>query len=334
MWTKHVIIVIAMSTYKGRGQKVSKQYSDDELREYKKRKNSYTEGLKSIYAIASPQHIPLQKDDIDIEQSMSELVLDPSSTKNSVLSLTTMKPIFMGLCGGSGSGKTFISKWIKNHFSKTSIKICVLKEKNFLNNLDIGNQTNKESYLMNYDFDNPSAVDWELFEKAANTLEQRKPFNAPIYDLFNSKRILKTKKLEPCDIVIIEGRLIFNNEHLRNMCAVKIYLDTDVDIMLSRRVFKGLARDMDLDFIIDRYLNYVKPNYESFTEPCKVYADLVVHNFGGVNFSIEQFDNNYEILAILQDLLKFRLKDQNYEAYLVNEKMSMLAKKLNEEFDT
>lgn len=321
-----------MSVQHNDEKKTKRQLRNEELTEHKRRKSSYTEGLKNIYAITSPINLPLRIETND-NQSMSELVLDPVSGKNSVISFSTMKPIFMGICGGSGSGKTFISKWIKNHFSKTSIRICVLKEKNFLKQLELSKDVDREVCLKNYDFDSPDAIDWQLFEKAASILEQRQPFNTPIYDLFNNKRILKTHKLEPSDIIIVEGRLILNNEYLRDICTVKVFLDTDVDLMLSRRVFKGMARNLDLDFVIDRYLKYVKPNFENYIEPSKVFADLVVHNFGGLNFNIEQFENNYEILAILQDLLKFRLKDKNYEAFLVNEKMSLLARRINDEFD-
>lgn len=292
-------------------KKTKKQIMEDEIKERRQRKNSYQEELKSIYAITSPKEVNLKTIIKDNDQAIPELSLDNEQEKTVQSTSTNSKPIFMAICGGSGCGKTFISKWITKRFAKSSISVCILKEKNFLKNVEITNEEDRENYLKNYDFDNPNAVDWELFEKAAHILEQRKPFNTPIYDLFSNKRILKTKKLEPSDIVIVEGRLILNNEYLRNLCNVKVFLETDPDIMLSRRVFKGLARNLDLDSILDKYLKYVKPSYENYIEPSKVNADLVVHNFGGLNFSIEQFEKNYEIIAILQDLLKFRLNGKS-----------------------
>lgn len=302
-----------MSQNPDTNQKTKKQIMEEEIKERKQRKNSYQEELKTIYAITSPKEInlPIKKNDQD--NSIIDLDLDGEDAKQESASCRTTKPVFMAICGGSGSGKTFISKWIMRHFENTDISVCMLKEKNFLKNLEISENIDRESFLKSYDFDNPDAVDWELFEKAASTLEQRKPFNTPIYDLFSSKRILKTKKLESRDIVIVEGRLILHNKYLRDLCNVRVFLETDVDIMLSRRVFKGLARNLDLNFIIDGYLKYVKPNYETYIETSKVYADLVVHNFGGLNFSIEQFENNYEIIGILQDLLKFRLNGKNQD---------------------
>ena len=88
--------------------------------------------------------------------------------------------------------------------------------------------------------------------------------------------------------------------------------------MLSRRVFKSLARNHELNEIIERYVKFVKPSYEQWIEPCKVYADIVVNNFGGINFDIKSFGNNYEILKILQDLLKQRIQDTKKETEIKN----------------
>ena len=79
--------------------------------------------------------------------------------------------------------------------------------------------------------------------------------------------------------------------------------------MLSRWVFKGLARSWDLEEIINRYINFVKPSYIKYIEPSKEFADLVAPNFGGDQFDLSAFNNNYEILSIIKDLLQFRLKD-------------------------
>lgn len=129
-----------------------------------------------------------------------------------------------------------------------------MKEKNFFKSVNIPNQEDRENYIKNFDFDNYWAIEWDLFENAVENLKQKRPFNTPIYDIFNSKRILKTKNLKPSDLIIIEGRVFWNNEKLKKMCNIKIFLDTDMDLMLSRRVIKGLIRQIPLEEIVDKYL--------------------------------------------------------------------------------
>jgi uridine kinase len=192
---------------------------------------------------------------------------------------------------------------------KSGVSVCVLKEKNFFKSVEIQNPQDREHYLKNYDFDNFWAIDWDFFETAVDSLKARKPFNTPIYDIFNSKRIVKTKNQKPSDLIIIEGRLFWNNEKLKNACNIKIFLDSDMDLMLSRRVIKGLIRKIPLEEIVEGYLKNVKPNHEKWVEPTKVFADLVIPNFGSDSLDLNQNDQKYEILQILFDLLEFRLKD-------------------------
>ena len=96
-----------------------------------------------------------------------------------------------------------------------------------------------------------------------------KPFNTPIYDLMRRKRLLSTDKVETCDVLLVEGRLLLTDHELRDMITISIYLDTDLDIMLSRRVFKGIARGANIEDITNRYLKYVKPAHEKLIEPVR-----------------------------------------------------------------
>ena len=187
----------------------------------------------------------------------------------------------------------------------------MLKERNFLLPINIENKEDQQKYINEYDFDHYDAVDWKLFEKTVEYLQAGKPFNTPIFDIFNSKRIIKTHKSEPADIVIIEGRLFLNNEYLRNTCRIKIYLDTDLDILLSRIVFKEMAKKSELGRSLEKYTKFIKPSYERFVENTKKYADLVIHNFAGANFDFMEVDHTFEVLKIIHDLLKFRLISEN-----------------------
>ena len=166
------------------------------------------------------------------------------------------KPVIIGITGGSGSGKNFVAKELKKKIKNLGISCRVIKEKNFLHSLFVKDEmmTKQErlNYLKNYDFDNEKAVDWKLFLKAVTFLEERRPFNMPIYDFDNQRRYSYTKKITPVDLLILEGRLFFNQKELLSKCDVKIFLDTDADIMLSRRVFGKTLRGHKLPDIIHR----------------------------------------------------------------------------------
>lgn len=101
-----------------------------------------------------------------------------------------------------------------------------------------------------------------------------------MYDIFSDKRVVKQKIHKPSDLIIIEGRIFLNNPEIVKMCNMKIFLETDLDLMLSRIVIKGVARKLKLETIVQRYLKFIKPSYEKWIEPNKGSADIVIPNFG------------------------------------------------------
>ena len=301
-------------------RKTKREKIKEEMIERKRRKSSFKTELNNFDKKIEPVLGSLTRSLNNF--SGSELNLEPDSMNNSMATVKLGRPIVIGITGGSGSGKTLIAKIIKKHIKKLGIRCSRIKEKNFLRSVDIIDEIERVKFLKNYDFDSKSAVDWDLFQKCVEHLEQRKPFNTPIYDINSQKRILKTKKIKPADLIIVEGRLFFNDENLRKKCDVKIFMDTDSDIMLSRRVYHNIARKRNLKQIISRYNKFVKPAYEKLIEPNKSYADLVIPNFGGTRFNMENIDANSQIVKILLDLLKFRLKDTNIEAKRILDNMS------------
>lgn len=287
--------------------KSKRKIAEEEEKEIKKRKDSFMKEKKE--ALGSP---PPPKY-LDISAIPSDMpALDDNTSE--VSSVEPKKTVFLGICGAASSGKSFIAGNIKDYFSKIGIKTTVLKERNFLLPINIENKEDEQKYINEYDFDHYDAVDWKLFEKTVEYLQAGKPFNTPIFDIFNSKRIIKTQKAEPADIVIIEGRLFLNNEYLRNTCRIKIYLDTDLDILLSRIVFKEMAKKSELGRSLEKYTKFIKPSYERFIENTKKYADLVIHNFAGTNFDFMEVDRTFEVLKIIHDLLKFRLISENTQS--------------------
>lgn len=131
-----------------------------------------------------------------------------------------------------------------------------------------------------HDFDNYQAIDWQLFVKALQCSVQNESFEFPVYDIFSDKRVVKQKIHKPSDLIIIEGRIFLNNPEIVKMCNMKIFLETDLDLMLSRIVIKGVARKLKLETIVQRYLKFIKPSYEKWIETNKGSADIVIPNFG------------------------------------------------------
>lgn len=299
-------------------------------REKMKEQEKEMKRKKSIYIIEKekmsiPQENNLEELTIRSLGKVEDLRLEPDTPNLSTCSAQLARPIIIGITGGSGSGKSLLAKLIKQNIKTLGIQCVRIKEKNFLKDIGIEDPEKRRHFLLNYDFDSNSAIDWGLFNKCLSHLETRRPFNTPIYDLFSQQRILRTRKTLPADLIIVEGRLFFNDENLRRKCDVKIFMNTDSDIMLSRRVFHNVARSRDLKAIISRYNRFVKPAYEKLIEPMKAHADLVVPNFGGTNFNLQEIEHDAQILKILVDLLKYRLKDTNAQAKRILDNMSNFA---------
>lgn len=288
-------------------KKTKKVKMEEEVKEHRRKKSMYKTKLETFYKPSDPAK------DIKIRSVYNEKInqfISDSKSVNERLQLSKPnRPIIIGITGGSGSGKSLFSKNFKINARKMGISCSRIKEKNFLKSIEVEDELQRKTYLKNYDFDSHGAIDWELFKKCVSFLEKKVPFNTPIYDIFSQKRILKTKKIKPANLIIIEGRLFFNEIELRNKCDVKIFMDTDSDIMLSRRVFHNIARKKDLKEIISRYNKFVKPAYEKLIEPNKCYADLVIPNWGGSIFDMSKIEKNSTILNILLDLIKFRIRD-------------------------
>lgn len=100
-------------------------------------------------------------------------------------------------------------------------------------------------------------------------LLEGKPFNTPLYNVFQSKRLEITDKLIPTNFIIIEGRLLLHVERIKKLLDFSVYLDTDLDVLLSRRIYKSLAGKIPLEDVVSRYERFVKPNHEKYTEAVK-----------------------------------------------------------------
>lgn len=187
------------------------------------------------------------------------------------------RPIVIGVTGGSGSGKTTVSKAIYNQLSGQSL--LILQQDSYYN--DQSEMTMAERRAVNYD--HPLAFDTELMIKQIKQLINYEPIEKPVYDYEQSTRSSKTIHQEPRDVIIVEGVLILDDQRMRDLMDIKVFVDTDDDIRIIRRIQRDIKeRGRTLDWVIEQYLATVKPMYHQFVEPTKRYADIIVPE-GGEN---------------------------------------------------
>lgn len=216
--------------------------------------------------------------------------------------------LVIGICGGACSGKTFIVKSIRNYLREFNYDPTLIKERNYLLRIPVKDEELTPEIINNYDFDHYKSIDWKLFENTIKSLSEFKPFNCPRYSLFENRPIIKTKKLKPSKIILIEGRLFLNNEYLRNRTDFIIYLDTDSDIMLSRAIIKQTTlKKISLEEILKKYENFIKPNFEKFVLPTKQYADMVIYNFAGENYEVNGVNESSQFLKMVKDWITLQM---------------------------
>lgn len=187
------------------------------------------------------------------------------------------KPIVIGVTGGSGSGKTSVSRKILEAFPELSI---VKIDQDYYYK-DQAHLPFAERLKTNYD--HPFAFDTDLLIEHLQKLIHFEAVDEPVYDYEQHTRSEKTIRLEPKDVILIEGILILEDERLRNLMDIKVYVDTDDDIRIIRRIKRDmLERGRTLDSIINQYLEVVKPMHHQFIEPSKRFADIIIPE-GGSN---------------------------------------------------
>ena len=181
------------------------------------------------------------------------------------------KPIIIGVTGGSGSGKTSVSRAILANFPNA--KIAMIEHDSYYK--DQSHLTFEERVTTNYD--HPLAFETDLLINHLKELIADRPVDIPIYDYTQHTRSEKSYRQEPQDVFIVEGILVLEDQRLRDLMDIKLFVDTDDDIRIIRRIKRDMQeRGRSLDSIIEQYTKVVKPMYHQFIEPTKRYADIVV----------------------------------------------------------
>lgn len=188
-----------------------------------------------------------------------------------------MKPFILGIAGGSGSGKTTVTRKIVSALDSDSI--ILLDHDSYYK--DQSALSYEKRVCVNYD--HPDALDNDLLLQHLKQLRDYKPIEKPVYNFVSYTRSEQTLLIEPKDIIILEGFLIFTDPRIRQMCNIKIYVDTDDDVRIIRRIERDLKeRGRSLESIISQYFATVKPMHHQFVEPSKRFADIIIP-YGGHN---------------------------------------------------
>ena len=184
--------------------------------------------------------------------------------------------LVIGIAGGSGSGKTTL---MKNLIARLGEQVTVLSHDNYYKRHD--DMTYDERCLLNYD--EPEAFDTSLMVYQLGELRRGFSVDCPVYDFTVHNRSNETTKIVPERVIIVEGILIFENKELRNLMDVKIFVDTDADIRLCRRIKRDVnKRGRSMESVLKQWQQTVKPMHELYVEPSKKYADIIVPE-GGKN---------------------------------------------------
>ena len=184
--------------------------------------------------------------------------------------------LIIGIAGGTGSGKTTITRELVQAFGD---QVSVIYHDNYYkahNEL-----TYEERTKLNYD--HPDAFDTPLLVRDLKALRRGEAIDCPVYDYSVHNRSTDTVHILPSRVIIVEGILIFCSEELRNMMDIRLFVDTDADVRILRRILRDVKeRARSLDSVINQYLTTVKPMHEAFVEPTKRYADIIIPQ-GGKN---------------------------------------------------
>ncbi len=186
------------------------------------------------------------------------------------------KTLVIGIAGGTGSGKTTLVKRLAEHFGG---RVTMLSHDNYYKCRD--DLAFEERCKLNYD--EPDAMDTSLMVYHLEQLRRGQAIDCPVYDFTQHNRSKETVCIEPKQVIIVEGILIFENEQLRNLMDMKIFVDADADVRLCRRIKRDVTnRGRSLESVLEQYETTVKPMHEKHVEPSKKYADVVVP-IGGKN---------------------------------------------------
>lgn len=189
--------------------------------------------------------------------------------------------LVIGIAGGSGSGKTTVVEAITRNLAE---KVVVIPQDSYYK--DLSHLTEEEKRKNN--FDHPDAIDFKLLIEDLKKLKAGESVDQPMYSYITCSRQAETLRVDPADVIIVEGILIFTCPELREQMDIKIFVDADDDDRLMRVMSRDIVkRGKTVEWVIERYTNTVKPMYLQFIEPSKRYADIIIPQGGHNKVAID-----------------------------------------------
>jgi uridine kinase len=203
-----------------------------------------------------------------------------------------LKPVIIGIAGGTGSGKTTVARAIYDRVG--SDRIEWISHDSYYRNFDA--LTPQERHKIN--FDHPDSLETELLVRHLDVLSKGSSVEVPLYDFTTHSRKTETQRVEPRRVLIVEGILILAETELRKRIDIKLFVDTPADIRFVRRLTRDIqTRGRTFDSVVHQYLNTVRPMHEEFVEPSKRYADLIIPEGGENQVALDAIISRVEHLV-------------------------------------
>jgi len=193
-----------------------------------------------------------------------------------------MKPLIIGIAGGTGSGKSTVAAKVADALSEASVAFIEMDAYY----RDFRGLTLDQLHGVNWD--HPDAVDMALLTQHLAALSRGEAADTPVYEFETHSRAERTHRIEPADVIVIDGILLLSDAGVRDLCDVKVFVDADADIRLVRRIRRDtLKRGRTIESVLDQYVRTVQPMHLQFVEPSKRYADVIVPRGGSNTVAVE-----------------------------------------------
>jgi uridine kinase len=218
-----------------------------------------------------------------------------------------LKPFLIGICGGSASGKTTAAYFITKYLGEEN---CLLFS---LDNYFYGPNDEERKHIQDYNFDRPEALDLDLAYKHLLQLRNGETIEMPVYSFNISKRMPYTQKVSPKRVIIFEGIFSLHEKRMRDIMDLKLFFDLDSDIRLARRTIRDISdRSRQIETVLDRYLTFVKPAFDTYIKPTRKYADFVIpqDNFSSLPVEIISQHLSNTLLDIKKNNEEFNKKKE------------------------
>ena len=204
-----------------------------------------------------------------------------------------MKAMILGVAGGTGSGKTTVAREILDAVGPD--RIAFLAQDNYYHDVE----WESPDQLLAYNFDHPDALDTALFVEHLRALKGGRAIDLPVYDFVSHRRTAASRRIEARPVVLVEGILLFADPEIRGLCDFKVFVDTDADVRLVRRIRRDLTeRGRAVGDVLRQYMGTVRPMHLEFVEPSKRWADVIVPEGGENRVALEMVVARVEQLLV------------------------------------